>query len=336
MPDSWLIALAGLLLLTRFGSLRRFWQLPHKQGAGWLFTTEVSREFAQGAGARLVRAYRRWLLVPFALDALVIAWLMFKGWAFYLPHEQLLSVILTAVFYNLLVAHFAYRVKAMIAPAQVPPVTAAQLTMEPRRLRDHTHWLVEAALLGLTVAAVALLERLHTALLWSGYFQLGLLLLKLVFVRWRMKLPLQRTEEYQRWRIAWLTYHLRVFDAVRVAVALMTLYFALHQSAWLRGGAVLALATLLPLFVYCAREHRRLMRVADEVQPITLARELPPAPVAEGRFFAGGLLYFNRDNPVALARSPGGIALNLAHRSIYLWALYLTGLVLLTVWQIKH
>ena len=66
------------------------------------------------------------------------------------------------------------------------------------------------------------------------------------------------------------------------------------------------------------------------MRPFELAEELPPRPVAGGTFLAGGLLYFNRDNPGVLVRSAPGIAINLARPTAYLWLAYLAGLV---VWQ---
>ena len=52
---------------------------------------------------------------------------------------------------------------------------------------------------------------------------------------------------------------------------------------------------------------------------------------AEGRYLAGGLLYFNRDNPWVLVpwHSVQGVALNLAHRTTHIAAAYLTGLIIL-------
>jgi hypothetical protein len=96
---------------------------------------------------------------------------------------------------------------------------------------------------------------------------------------------------------------------------------------------VLFVGCVVPFIIYSSRERRRLLAVEREVRPQELANEFPPAPVAEGRFLAGGLLYLNRDNPIILARSPQGIAINLANRSTYLWVIYLSGLLLLVMWQ---
>ena len=79
--------------------------------------------------------------------------------------------------------------------------------------------------------------------------------------------------------------------------------------------------------------------VAREIKPIELIKEYPPpsaAPAPEGRFLAGGLFCLNPANPVGLARSPQGLAINLANRGTYLWVAYLAGLVWLGIWQVSN
>ncbi|MBI1763191.1 MAG: hypothetical protein HYR56_17325 [Acidobacteria bacterium] len=350
MQSTPLVALTVGVFCLRLLSHRRFWQLPLKQGEAWFLTTPVAPGFYQGAGKRLLRQYRGWLLAPFALDGLTLPLLLLSGRAFYLLHVQVATQALTAVYYNLVFYQFAYRAKPFAAPSAEPPVTAAQLVMEPRRLRDHTNRLLEAAVLvGLTLSSALLgawwrgsqeATPAFWGVLWLLYLQIGLWLLKLVFVRWRIKLPLRRTEDFRRWRAAWLVYHLRVFDAIRLLLAVLLVTLAVDQAfgeSWQMDWMTILLALAVVIIaIYCAREGRRVTAVQLEVQPMTLAREFPPAPVAEGRFFASGLLYFNPDNPLALVRSPQGLAFNLAHRATCLWIVYLAGLILLLVWQISR
>jgi hypothetical protein len=350
MVASQMHALAGLLFGSRLLSLRRFWRLPFQQGAGWCFTTQVEPGFAGGAGAGFLRRYRLWLLAPFVLDVGLIPLLLLSGRAAYLFHVQTGVLVLTAVYYNLVFYQFAYQAKDFAVPSTEPPVTAAQLVMAPRRWRDHTNWLVETALLVGLLLAITLFGRRSSewqeqplafwSLIWVLYLQAGLFLLKLVFIHWRIKLPLRRTEEFRRWRAAWLTYHLRVIDAVRLVLATLLLVLAVRQAfgaSWQMDGMGLGVLAVFVLFiVYCSRESRRVQAVQREVQPMTLASEFPPTPIAEGRFFAGGLLYFNSDNPLALVRSPQGLAFNLANPATCLWIAYLFGFIWLLVWQISR
>jgi hypothetical protein len=337
----------GLLLVLvgfRLASARRFWRLPTKQGPDWFFTAEVGRDFYAGPGAALARRYRLWLAAPFAVDAVAVGLLAAADRLEYALHEQFAAMVLTAVFYNLLVANFAVRAKALAPAAETRPPTAVYLSLEPRRLRDHTVWAVEALVLGLTAASLALVaaaprEDARGAALevvWLLYIQAGLVLLKQVFVRWRVKLPARRTEEYARWRAAWLAYHLRVFDAVRVIMAVALFHLSTSVAGVdppLPVALVVWVLLVAAYLAYCVRERRRLAVVEREVEPLTLAREFPASPVAEGRYVAGGLFFFNADNPAVLARGPAGVALNLANARTYLWAAYLSGLVLLVVRQ---
>jgi hypothetical protein len=86
------------------------------------------------------------------------------------------------------------------------------------------------------------------------------------------------------------------------------------------------------------RDSRRLAALARELKPIEMVKEFPRSPIAQGRYLAGGLLYFNRDHPGAIVRGTRGIAINLAHRSTYAWAAYFLGLAALITWmtQLGH
>lgn len=66
-----------------------------------------------------------------------------------------------------------------------------------------------------------------------------------------------------------------------------------------------------------------------------MVKEFPRWPVAEGHYLAGGLLYFNRDNRHVLVRSAQGVALNLAHRTTHIGAVYFAGLIALVIWMAK-
>jgi hypothetical protein len=341
--DGMMLTILAAAACLRLMSLRKFWRLPKRQGETWFLTTEVGSDFYGGTGASLVRSYRAWLVAPLALDAVVVGLLVAAGRPEYAIYEQAGSFVVTSVFYHLVTIHFGQRVRTLAAPTVPAPPTVVHLSLEPRRLRDHTNWLLEAAIAAPNAVAIALLVRpdgeagaAALAAVWLLYLQAGLLLLKQLFVRARMKLPARRTEDYTRWRAAWLVYHLRVFDTLRLWLALSLLLLAVRSrlddagtfatlGIWLLGAAAFT--------VYSLRERRRLAAVEREVEPATLAREFPPAPVADGRFLAGGLLFINRDNPSALVRSPAGVAVNLANASTYLWVAYLVGFMVLVAEQ---
>ena len=92
---------------------------------------------------------------------------------------------------------------------------------------------------------------------------------------------------------------------------------------------------MLVYAVYVAREGRRLAATERELRPIEMVKEFPRWPIAEGRYLAGGLLYFNRDNPRVLVRSTDGIAVNLAHRNTFIALAYFMGLIAVVIWMVR-
>src|SRR5262249_312479 len=137
-------------------------------------------------------------------------------------------LLFTMIYYNLGFYHFAFRAAAFTLPDPDRP-KGAQLVLEPRRLRDHTNWLVEAAIAAAIAGSIFMFRqrgrweifgaRDTSVVAWLLYAQAGLALLKLVFVHWRIKLPLRRTDDFRRWRRAWLAFNLRILDAVRLLFA---------------------------------------------------------------------------------------------------------------------
>ena len=358
MNETWLLILAVALFLLRPFWLWRLWRAPLKDGEGKFLGIEVEPGFYRQAGAILLRRYRVWLVAPLALEALILMWLILSGRWVLAIYEQIPAMVTLIIWLNFTRFQFMARARLSVAAAPAQSTHGVKLSLAPRRLRDHTNWTVETVIIGLTALTILWLaahwlgwfpERPNGRLLKTAvfilYMQLGVLLLKVVFVRWRMKYPVRRVEDYRRWREAWLSYHLRVFDAFRLllAFALYGLFaFRTFKSWWGAEqvnppGLALALVSLTAYVFYCVREQRRLDVVAREIKPIELIKEYPPPSAEpEGRFLAGGLFYLNRDNPVILARSPQGLAINLANRGTYLWVAYLTGLVWLVIWQVSN
>src|SRR5262245_28178234 len=341
---------AGRLIL-----LRGLWRLPLKNGEEFFLFQRVGAGFYQEAGAALLERYRLSLFLPLAIDAPLVVWLAATDRLVILALEQWLAVLATLMVYNVITYHFSARATAIVGDEQEQRPTSVQLSMSPRRLRDHTNWAVEALIWALMLPAPLLLvsmllgllsDKLDHAvrsgvpvLIWVSYLQVGLMLLKVVFVRWRMPLPASRTEDFRRWRSAWLTYHLKLLDSIRIMFALV-LISGIAAKLYGDGWSPATLAVAIPFWIsmiavyliYITRENRRLAAVGREINPLSLVKEFPRRPVPDGRFFAGGLLYIDRGNPAVIVRSPTGIAINLAHPSAYAWAGYFIGLVTLTMW----
>jgi hypothetical protein len=355
---------AIFLFAVRLRLLQRLWRCPLKNGEEWFLAQRVPTGFYQEAGAALLKRYRLVLVVPLLLDLPLAVWLILRWRYVFLDLEQMFAMVVTIVLYNVLVVHFSARASILVGDQEERPATSVQLSMAPRRLRDHTNLAVELAIITTMLVAVALvtlgsLTSSHPLIafmsgthapahafrqgmvltIWVLYWQMGFFLLKGVFVRWRMPLPARRTEEFRQWRAAWLSHNLKIFDAVRVfsaVVLLVSVVWFIYGDQWspsARIGAISGAVLILAVYiVYVKRESRRLAAIQKELKPHELVKEFPRPQVARGRFLAGGLLFFNRDNPGVLVRSPGGIALNLAHPSTYAWAAYFGGLIVLMTW----
>lgn len=351
---------AAFLFAARLNLLRRVWRLPLKNGEGFFLAQQVPTDFYRAAGVPLFRRYHRAIVAPVVLDLPLALWLLLTHRWIALTLEQIVALVASIVVYNFMAAYFSARATFLCGDQGRP--TNLQLSMEPRRLRDHTTAAVEVVIVVATLLALGLLARDYRLSLaadagpwlarilrggslltvWVLYWQLGFLLLKVVFVRWRMPLPVNRTEDFRRWRMAWLNHNMRTLDAVRLLSALSMLAF----MAWMTYGHELSRAGRVSVFVvggagmlvyaaYVGRQNRRLAAAERELRPVEMVKEFPRWPIAEGLYLAGGLLYFNRDNPRVLVRSADGIALNLAHRTTYIGFGYFMGLIAVVIWMVR-
>jgi hypothetical protein len=357
-----LISSAALMFIFRLRLLHRMWGLPLKNGEGFFLAQRVGPDFYRTAGAPVVRRYRLFIFVPLVLDAPLVVWLAVTERYVPMTLEQLGAMMVSIAIYNVMVVYFSARATPVCGLQEDRPATTLQLSMSPRRLRDHMVPAIEATIVAATILSLGLLARSyvlsagpgadHTTVrvfrggmvltVWVLYWQIGFLLLKGLFVRWRMPLPANRKEDFQRWRGAWLRHHVRIFDAVRLFCALMLLMGTLwmnYARMWPRTTQIVvfsaaALATIVYV-AYALREERRLRAAERELKPIEMVKEFPRPPIAEGRYLAGGLLYFNPDNPGVVVRSSTGVALNIAHRATYAWFAYFIGLIALMTWMAR-
>ena len=356
----WLFVITAVLFATRLHLLYRLWRLPLKNGEGFFLAQRVGPDFYRAAGVPLFRRYHVSLFVPLLLDAPLVAGLLFTQRYIAVALEQLLTLVVSIMAYNLMVVHFSARATPISGIQEDRPATSMQLAITPRRLRDYTAPAVEAVIIAATLLALAFLAHsyvlsraagaAHSAVrgfrggvvltIWILYWQIGFLLIKGVFVRWRMPLPVNRTEDFRRWRMAWLSHNLNTFDAIRLFCAMCLLagiIWTTYGQQWppVIQIMILVVAALgvLVYTIYLMREGRRLAAAERELKPVEMVKEFPRWPIAEGRYLAGGLLYFNRDNPSILVRSAQGIALNVAHRATCAGTAYFLGLIALVVWM---
>ena len=355
-----IFSLPALLFAIRFQFWHRLWRLPRRNGERFFLYQEVGPDFYRAAGVPLLRRYHISVVVLLLLDVPLVVWFVLAKSYIALALEQILALILTMLIGNIIVLHFTARATPISGIQQDRPATSMQLAIVPRRLRDYAIPAVEAVIITSTLIALGLLAYSYTLSRVPGathsavrgflggvvltvgilYGQIGFLLMKGVYIRWRLPLPVNRTEDFRRWRMTLLTHNLKVFDAIRLLWALLLLggmIWTTWGQEWPRMNQIMMLvafaAVMLIYALYGIRESRRFAAAERELKPVEMVKEFPSSPIAEGRYLAGGLLYFNHDNPQVLVRSAQGIALNLAHRTIYAGTAYFAGLIALVVWM---
>ena len=163
MADIMLLT-ATMIFIVRAAALRRLWSLPMKNGEGYFLAREVGPDFYREAGAALLRKYRVSVIVPLLLDLPLSAWLVLIERYDLLLVAQFISMLATIIVHNVIIAHFSYRAQLMAGREQEPRATTIQLSMAPRRLRDHTNRMVEVVILGSMLLALAMFARVYERL----------------------------------------------------------------------------------------------------------------------------------------------------------------------------
>ena len=139
----------------------KLWSLPRRNGDQLFLGRQVGADFYEGPGKALMRGYRQALLVELLIDAPLAVWLIAAGEYRLLLGEQFVAMVLMLIANNLIVSHFSFRALAFTAPEDTAPAQPIQLSMSPRRLRDHTHLLVELVIVASLLGAVALAVQAH-------------------------------------------------------------------------------------------------------------------------------------------------------------------------------
>lgn len=327
-------SIGAMVVATRLATVARMWRLPRTRGDGFFFGTAVEAGFYEGEGRALLQGFRLGLVGPMVLDLPIAlaAGLASPGW---FMAEQVFAWIASMVAWNLVLYHFAERARVLRPVAEENRPPPAGVPLQPRRLAEHTSPVVELALLALVVPALVLAFRFpdpvrFRACVWILYLEVGLLLLKDLLVRWRMRIPARRAEDYLRWRQAALSCNVVTLDSIRLFLGAVLLAAALHNlDLRLRLAGILMAG--LALVLRSRRAQITVNLVAREVDPWSLMAEIPAARI-EGRFAAAGLLLIEPGNPSVMVRGPAGIALNAANWQTWGWLVYLLGLLAIGSW----
>ena len=337
------MAAYALFWLVRLNGCVRRGREPLLRGREWFFSVPVQPEFYRGRGRDILRRYWLGMLVPFAVDVPIAA-------AIFLSHRlSLLNALVVALaalihinhVFSVNAAERQARCSGLAAPQE--PVTSRVASLERRRLRDYTNSKFEWILAFLVLTSIAWLirdyehasEYQNVRALFGVpavllYLQLGLLLVKLIVVRWRSPLPGVAASEHIEAREGTRTYYLRICDLYR-AIGVFTIAFCAFQSSapdrsheeFARIWLVVALVTGIAVTIWVELKRKELAGVVGRAIPVAVPDFI------EQQSAVRWPLCYQPSAPMLLLRGARGFSLNLGNALGCVCVSYVVGLLLL-------
>ncbi|HEX8746277.1 MAG TPA: DUF1648 domain-containing protein [Pyrinomonadaceae bacterium] len=349
--------------------LAGFVWMPVLRGEEAFFGVRVSEEFYLTEGRALFRRYKFWLLMLFVeIEAIGVLVSLYRA---ELPLARVASLPLLILPATVLYVLFYRQVKPYAVTDDEGRFASA---VRRRHLSEYTSIYLEAVILLLTVVPSLFLiyyyprlpERIPVHWNWRGqpdgwgrksfgsvfalsmmlvYLQGLFLLIKHGLLTVKMTLPVEGAEEYLKGKEQFLNMVMRLMDCVRVLVASMMsallLSIVFGSVEYLRrltviAGAVDVLSTLL-LVAACIYFTVRLVRLDRR-----LKRAVGRAYVQRGRdaarWYAGGLFYYNPDDPALFVEKLVGFGytFNMANRWVYVYLAYMILPPLILSWGLTN
>jgi uncharacterized membrane protein len=350
------------LLLVDFILLAAFIFMPVMRGEDAFFGVRVSPEVYRGEGRRILHRYWFWLVLTF-IQVELIGWLVsyYQGRVEYAQiAPRFLIFPLAALFYVIF-----YRQAKKLELVEEHQRFASSL--KTRHLGDYTNLALEIAVVVLTIVPVLLIvyyypqlpEQIPTHWNWKGepdgwtrktyysvfslaailvYMQGLMLFVKQGLLGVKMTLPAEHTENYLRLKEESLSLTVRFLDWMRVLLGILLggltskiVFDAVEQlrplskvatgAAW---AASLLMVAAIATAVY--RFYRVDRRLKSEVGRVYVQRQRDAA-----HWYAGGLIYFNREDPaVWVEKLVGwGYTFNMGNKWVYLYIAIMAGVPLL-------
>jgi hypothetical protein len=237
--NSFLIFFYAFFWVARIRGCIRRNQQPLLRGKDWFFDVPVPLDFYSGPGKKLLHQYRLRMLIPFAFDIPVAAYIFTTG---RLNNLVWLVIGISALTHinHLYSVDFAERQARHYALAESEPGSEsacdhrpaiARSSLTPRRLRNFSNPWVEWTILICCTLGLGWLCGLYFASAYPDpriffgaplfylYVQLGLLLVKSYIVAWRTPVPQFNAAEFIELREKTRDYYLKVCDFNRVCFA---------------------------------------------------------------------------------------------------------------------
>jgi hypothetical protein len=333
----------ALFWVVRINGCIRRGRQPLLRGSAWFFDVHVRSDFYTGAGRTILHRYWQRMLIPFAVD-IPIAVAIFASHHLALLNGLVLGLAALIHINHVLSVDLAERqARRFEVTKPNPSITSVTASLMPRRLRDYSNFRIEW-LVGLLQAA-GLLSLIHdyygTAVpqnvrLMFGmpavllYAQLGLVLIKVIIVRWRSPVAAGAAVEQMEVREKIRRYYLWTCDCYRIAAAAALVFWVIRLNSpsgelqWIINiwmAAAVAISLALTLWIEVKRKH--LASAISQIRPA-------PMPALFTRSKVGRWpICYERLAPMLVFRGANGYSLNLGNRLNHVVAVYLAGLIVL-------
>lgn len=340
MDQNFSLLIYFLIVAVRATSFRRRWDMPLLYGSRYFYRVHVSKGFYDGVGRTLLRRYRAMLVWPLLAELVVFLVLIVRK-----NYDGLTSLCLAALIAMVLNQRLALAILSRVAkkfeePEIDPSPAAVSFSLSPRRLGDYTNPIFEIILASVITLTLIFLAQMRAPMgppLVLLYLQIGFLLIKKAIVDWRAVAPLENSEVYLEVRERRRKLLLFACDFYRGAAGFVMIKQAVvhvtTDERWRWALQYLYLAGSIACVCFAVVKTNELYRMYRMMKPARDKRRLTP-PDPNG-FVAGGLLYFDPDNPAMFVQGPRSVTFNAANRRLLLAATYLVGLMLLAMWSAK-
>lgn len=312
-----------LILFARMRRLAIRWRRPLMGSPGYFAGLRVPEGFLKARGARLLILYRRWLLLPWLVEACVLGALIATG-RFYDWLTPLIIGISVLDVANCLV--LLRQIRKMVKPFAVEELpTAIALPLETRTLRAYTRrWLEILIVLSLATCFSLIFwhrsEHPWRIVLLATYVQLGMLLIKQSLVDRRTRVPVENAQAYHYLQELRRNAYINECDWVRAFAALFVVilttvdFYGKAVGQWM-SLPWLALAAVM--MARTARESRRVLQLTASLKPLK-PRLVPVENVAT-------TFLYRPDHPAMFVKRERGYAVNFGSPRTMICSAYVIG-----------
>lgn len=344
LPGNAYLALYAVFLVSRVNGCIRRGRQPLLRGRQWFFNVPVGMEFYRGSGARLLRGYWLRMLVPFAVELPVAAYLIASGRPSVLAWLILALCALIHLNHHYSVA-FAVRQARRLASAEPQATSTIVAPVVRRSLNEYSsrpaEWIVG---LSIAIATGCLIHHYDTspgrydprfvfgAPVLCLYVHIGLILLKRYVVHWSAPIPGAYTSEYFECVERTRRFYARMVDWCRIFFTVPILIWpavlavsASSAQLLLQVWFLSAMSWSIVLALWVEFQRKALVATALEAPPIVV-----PDPLNQSNL-APWPLCFQPAAPAMILKGARGNSLNFAHVNVAIGAAYLAGMSVLVV-----